>query len=212
MKKICTYGIPYIEPLNGSGGWYWGSDYTHGDLYEAEELFRDNHPVRCSRLVFVHAPDGRVMEPVKGREGQYFGRPAFCDGKIQILLIDFQEERIRILQYVDAAEQIALRCELPLSVVRDCYNLNIDQAPVMLTRQGGDGSFQILWPEKAEFKIGENESFFYRDGDKLYFNRWLEDPVYREEVIIRSFPSGEIQECFPGTLWELPDGQKWILQ
>lgn len=212
MKKICTYGISYIEPLNGSGGWYWGSDYTHGDLYEAEELFRDNHPVKCSRLVFVHAPDGRVIEPVKGWEGQYFSRPAFCDGKIQILLVDFREEQIRVLQYDDTAEQTAVRCSLPLTVVKDCYNLSIDQAPLMLTRQGGDGSFQILWPEKAEFKIEETESFFCREGDKLYFNRWFEDSEYREEIIVRRFPSGEILECIPGTLHELPDGQKWILQ
>ena len=40
MKRIETQGITYIEPLVGCNEWYWGTDYIHGDLYEAEELFR----------------------------------------------------------------------------------------------------------------------------------------------------------------------------
>ena len=66
MKIIETHGITYIEPLSGSCEWYWGNDYTHGDLYEAEELYRGHHPVNCNRLVFIHYPDGRVVEPIKG--------------------------------------------------------------------------------------------------------------------------------------------------
>ena len=42
IKKIHTGGITYIQPLTGTDEWYWGTDYTSGDLYEAEELYRDN--------------------------------------------------------------------------------------------------------------------------------------------------------------------------
>ena len=54
MITIATHGITYIEPLDGSCEWYWGSDYTHGDLYEAEEAYHDRHPVNCNRLVFSY--------------------------------------------------------------------------------------------------------------------------------------------------------------
>ena len=54
-------------------------------------------------------------------------------------------------------------------------------------------------------------SFDSREGDKLYFSRWYEDPDYREEVVVRHFPHGEIRELIPGVLMEMPDGQKWIL-
>lgn len=83
FKKIDTHGINCIEPVPGSRGpeWYWGSDFASGDLYEAEELFRGRHPVRGNRLVFVRCPEGRVVEPIAGREGRYFGRPIFWDGK-----------------------------------------------------------------------------------------------------------------------------------
>lgn len=212
MKKIATHGITYIEPLDGSCEWYWGTDYTHGDLYEAEELYQDHHPVNCNHLVFVHYPDGRVIEPVKGEAGQYLGRPISYDGKIQILLADFPKSSLHIFQYNDALAQVAETVSLPLTVVKDCYNLLLQQSPLMLTRQANDGKFQMIWPEKAEFDIGETEHFHMRKGDKLYFSRWFEEPDYREEVIIRKYPTGKILEVIPGTLMKMPDGRIWILQ
>lgn len=106
MKKIATHGISYIEPPEGSCEWYWGSDYAREDLYEAEELYRGHHPATCNRLAFVRYPDGRVVEPIKGQAGQYFGRPISYSGKIQILLADFPQSSLSILQYDDASVQL----------------------------------------------------------------------------------------------------------
>lgn len=212
MKIIDTHGISSLEPLNGSREWYWGSDYTHGDLYEAEELYHDRHPVTCSRLVFVHYPDGRVVEPIKGKAGQYFGRPIFYDGKIQILLADFPKSLLHALQYDDAANQIATVFSLPLMEVEDCYNLLFYQSPLMLTRQAHDGRFQIIWPERTEFNVEEAESFFGRRDGKLYFCRWYDEPEYREEIVIRKYPTGEIFEVIPGAWKDMPDGQTWVLR
>lgn len=215
MKIIDTQGIGYIEPLDGSIEWYWGSDYAQGDLYEAEELYRDHHAVNCNRLVFVHYPDGRVAEPIKGREGQYFGRPISYDGKIQILLADFPKSLLCIFQYDDSADQVSLTVSLPLTEVEDCYNLLLRQSPFMLTRQARDGKLQIIWPEKIEFGIDESESFFERKGDKLYFCRWYEHPDGqddREEIVVRKYPTGEVLEVIPGAWKDMPDGEVWVLR
>lgn len=212
MKKIAAYGITYIEPLDGSCEWYWGTDYTHGDLYEAEELYQDHHPVNCNQLVFVHYPDGCVVEPIKGKAGQYFGRPISYAGKIQILLADFPKSLLQILEYDDTLKQVSETVSLPLAMVEDCYNLLLRQSPLMLTRQANSGMFQIIWPEKVEFGIGEAESFCMRKSDKMYFCRWNEEPDYREEVVIRKYPAGEIIEIIPGSWTKMPDGQIWILQ
>lgn len=215
MKPIATGGITYIEPLNGSREWYWGCDYATGDLYEAEELYRDGHPVISNRLMFVHYPDGRVVEPILAKEGQYFGRPIAYEGKIQILMADFPKGFLHIRQYDDAADQITETASLPLSAVKDCYNLLLRQSPLMLTRQENDGKFEIVWPERVVFDIGETESFLERRDGKLYFCRWYEDSDtedYREEIIVRSYPDGEILEVFPGAWKEMPDGQVWVLQ
>lgn len=212
MKRIETQGITYIEPLDGNRGeWYWGSDYASGDLYEAQELFQDKHCVTQNKLLFVHYPDGRVIQPVVAEPGQYFGRPIFAEGKILILMVDFPTGKIRILQYDDALGQTALVAEAPLSAVKDCYNLALEASPLMLIRQGMDGEFQMIWPESAAFPIGEREALLFRDGKKLYFTTWQNEPEYQEEILVRSISTGEIIERIPGTLMFMPDGQKWIL-
>ena len=65
--------------------------------------------------------------------------------------------------------ETVLTVELPLNAVKDCYNLRLDGCPLMLTRQGGDYLFQVIWPEKVEFAIGTGESFLFRKENKLFF-------------------------------------------
>lgn len=81
MKEIDTYGIHWIEPLEGSGQWFWGTDYSSGDLYEAENLFKKGYSVEPNRLVFVHYPEGEVIEPVLAEPGQYFEKPIYDNGR-----------------------------------------------------------------------------------------------------------------------------------
>lgn len=59
MRKIDIQGMTCIEPVAGSIEWYWAIDYTSGDLYEAEGLFKHGHPIRQNKLIPVHYPDGR---------------------------------------------------------------------------------------------------------------------------------------------------------
>ena len=210
IRRIDTGGIAYLEPLTGSGGWYWGTDYTSGDLFEAEELYRHGHRIRQNRLIFVHWPDGRVAEPVRAKEGQYFGRPVFCDGDLVILLVDFPAGELRLLRYRDGSGELLPIVTLPRTAAEDCYNLMPRLSPLMLTRQAS-ARFQVLWPETADFAIHPAETFCFRDGDRLYFSRWYEDPDYREEVVVRQLPGGEIVDQFRGALNEMPDGGQWLL-
>ena len=152
------------------------------------------------------------MEPITAKKGQYFGAPMYDNGNLQILMVDFPMAAIYIFQYDDARDETTLRAEIALDEVKDCYNLGFAQSPLMVIRQGFENLFQVIWPERTEFSIGNRETFYSRDGDKLYFNRWFEDPDYRDEVIIRQYPSGKILEVIPGSLYEMPDGQRWVLQ
>lgn len=210
IKRIRTGGIGYLAPLTGSGEWYWGTDHTSGDLYEAEELFRDGHRIRQNRLILVHFPDGRTVEPVRARPGQYFGLPVWDEGSIVLLLADFPAGELRLLRYEDGSGGLSPVALLPRSAVEDCYNLMLHTSPLMLSRQTGD-RFQVVWPEPADFPIHPAESFCFRAGSRLYFSRWYEDPDYREETVVRRFPDGEILESFRGSLNAMPDGQQWLL-
>lgn len=211
MKRIITNGITNLEPLAGSSKWYWGSDYASGDLYEAEELFRSGHPIRKNRLVLVRCPEGTVYEPVCTKPGQYLGRPAYHNGQVVLLLVDFPKEEIRILSFDEAKKTIEPLAVLPLSVVADCYNLMLDTPPLMLTRSAHDNQFQILWPERRDFAIEDHEFFEFLEGNRLYTSVWYEDPDYREELLVRDYDTGELLERIPGSLRQMPNGQKWLL-
>lgn len=211
MKSINTQGIRYLEKLEGTSKWYWGTDYIHGDLYEAEELFNNNHKIKSNILLFVSYPDGKVIEPIKAEDGRYFGRPIYYNNHIIILLVDFNKQLIKLEQYDDITSEIENIVSIPLSEVKDCYNLMPNTSPLMLTRQGNENSFEIIYPNKMQFIIGNNESFYFRKNEYLYFSAWFEEEEYREEVIIRDISTGEIIEKKDGTINVMPDGQVWLL-
>ena len=73
MKAIDIHGMTNMELVRGEPDeWYWATDYIHGDLYEAEELFRQGHPVRSNRLYLIHYPDGTVYEAVSSTNRSHF--------------------------------------------------------------------------------------------------------------------------------------------
>ena len=147
---------------------------------------------------------------MRPQPGQYLGFPVWHDGAIVNLLVDFPKEEIQVSRYGPETDTLSTVVVLPLSAVRDCYNLRLEYEPFMLIRQGGEDRFEIIWPRKVSFPIGTTESFLFGRGDALYFQAWYEDPDYREEVILRDIRTGEIQDRFPGSVKEMPDGQKWL--
>lgn len=213
MKIIDIHGETNMERVRGgTDEWYWASDHIHGDLYEAEELFRQGHPVRSNRLYLIHYPDGTVYEPVPPADGQYLGYPVYDDGTVALLVVRFTEGVIRILRFSPQRAGTTEVAELPLSTVEDCYNLMLHIAPLSLTRQPNDGTFEIVWPERVRFAVDAKESLNFRDGDALYFNRWYEDPDYREETLVRSLRDGTIVGRSPGDVRIMPNGEKWLIK
>ena len=211
MKRIVTNGIINLEPLEGSGEWYWGADYAGNDLYEAEELFRSGHTINKNRLVLIHRLEGTVYDPVCTQPGQYLGKPVYHNGRIVLLLVDFPKKEIRILIFHETEGTTEPLAVLPLSIVADCYNLMLEASPLMLTRSAHDNKFQILWPERRDFAIEDHEIFEFLEGNRLYTSVWYEDPDYREELLVRDYDTGELLERIPGNFRRMPDGQKWLL-
>ena len=211
MKTIDLHGITNMEPVRGgTAEWYWSTDYIHGDLYEAEELFHMGHPVQSNRLYLIHEPDGTVYEPVPAVVGQYLGNPVYDNGAVALLAVNFPEGVIRILRFRAGETQVVE--QLPLSAVKNCYNLMLHTSPLSLTRQPGDNTVEIVWPEQVRFAIEERETLNFREGDKLYFTVWHEDPDYREETVVRSVKDGTILNRFSGDIRIMPNGEKWLVK
>lgn len=211
MKTLDLQGMTNMELVRGgTDEWYWSTDYIHGDLYEAEELFRMGHPVQSNRLYLIHYPDGTVFEPVPAVAGQYLGYPMYDNGAVALLAVNFPEGIIRILRFQPG--ELSEVAKIPLSAVPNCYNLMLHTDPLSITRIPGDGTFEIVWPEQVRFSIEERESLNFRDGDKLYFTVWYEDPDYREETLVRSVQDGTILDRFPGDIRIMPNGEKWLMK
>ncbi len=214
MRTIDTGGITYIAPVpEGTAEWYYGLSSGNGDLYEAEEVFRAGHAVKGNRLCLIHYPDGQVFLPFREEEGTYFESPVFLDGQIYILKVDFVNAKIFIYRFGCSSHCADILAEIPLSAVRNCYNLKLHTAPLCLTRQGDEGLFEIVYPEKAGFEMDPHESFFLREGGKLYFNKWYEEgegPEYRyfEETVVRDL-DGNVIETLSGDIRVMPDGEWW---
>ena len=172
VRRIKIPGITYIDKVEGTDALYWGMDYTSGDLYEAEELFRDGHPIRRNRLIFISYPEGEVFEPIKAAEGQYLGRPVFFGGRAYALMVDFPKAEIRILRCADDMRSAEPHVTIPLGEVHDCYNLMLATSPLTLVRQGHENRFQVVWPDKGDFPIAPQESLDSRNGDDLIFSKW----------------------------------------
>ena len=186
-------------------------DYTGGDLYEAGELYQDRRPIQRNRGILVHYPEGTVYEPIRTEPGQYLGKPVCHNGQVALLMVDFPKEEIHILTFREATGRAEPLAVVPLSLAEDCYNLMLKTAPLLLTRSPQENRFFILWPEYREFELEDRESFVLLDGDRMYTEKWYEDPDYRDEVVVRDFATGKVLERILGSLWPMPDGQNWLL-
>ncbi len=215
MKSIKTDGITFISPIyGGTDEWYYGMSFGNGDLYEAEEMYKEGYEIRGRDLVLVRYPSGEVFRPVPKRTGTYLESPVYLDGGIYILMVDFEAGRIVIYRFDCERLETSVTKVLPLDTVRDCYNLRLHTSPLCLTRQGGeDRRFEICWPESTGFTLGEHESFFLRDGDRLYFSRWHEEGEgahyrYYEETVVRDL-DGKILDIIDGDIMVMPNGDIW---
>ncbi len=217
MKTVETGGITYIEPVpGGTSEWYYGVSRAGGDLFEAEELFLKTGRCPTNDLCLVRYPGGEAFHPAPVAEGSYTDAPVFFENGIFFPTVDFVRRTIRIFRFDCAACETRLYKELPQDITADCYNLRLHTAPLTLARQGRDDRFEILWPERVSFTTGPRESFFLRDGGRLYFNRWNETGEgigyrYWEETVVRDL-SGRVLEILAGDLKLMPNGEVWFLR
>ena len=117
MKNIDIHGMTNMELIRGGiAEWYWATDYIHGDLYEAEELFRQGHLVRSNRLYIIHYPDGMIYEPVHSADGQYLGTPVYDGSSVVLLVVSFTESVIRIMRFLHQQVEVQEVARLPLSL------------------------------------------------------------------------------------------------
>ena len=213
MREFDLCGLTYLRPLGDAAGeWYYALNYPDGDLYEAEEIHAAGRPLAGSLFYLVHYPDGEVIQPLKRKADVAIGEPVWYDGAISFPSVDFAAGRISVWRLSCTGRMLWEAAVLPLASVKNCYNLRLHEHPLTLSRQPNDGSFELLWPERRTFAVRPTESFFRRDGSRLFFGDWKEDPDYREETVIRDAETGEELRRLPGDVSVMPNGELWYLK
>ncbi len=212
MKELQLGVRTDLKAITGTcGTWYGASSCPYGDLYEAEELFRDGR-LPEGRLFLIRFPEAEIYEPRQGRPGVCYGEPVYHDGNICFPEIDFPAGEIRVMRFSLTAGTTDALAVIPLAEIADCYNLRLHVFPLTLSRQPNDGTLDIIWPEKKQIRTGPRDSFFARENDLLYFETWTEDPDYREITIVRDIRTGETVSETPGSCTVTEDGSLWLLK
>ena len=209
-KQFHLDEINGLRSIDGTNNWYYGVDLNQGDIYEVQEIISAGHSFAGGRMVFISFPHGEVFEPIPKTESVAVGdHVIFFEDKLYWILADFSKNTVSIHSFDCMDHTESTIAELSLADIGSTYNLMLHAYPLCLTRQGPDDSFDIFWPERVSFNIGTRESFFLREGDRLYFNEWFEDPEYREVTNIKDLKTGQLIESFDGDCQIMPNGELW---
>ena len=66
------------------------------------------------------------------------------------------------------------------------------------------------YPDEKCIHLEENEGLISLSGNMLVSSKWIEDPDYREEIIIRDYETTEITERKDGYAAVMPNGEIWM--
>ena len=91
-------------------------------------------------------------------------------------------------------------------------NVRLVTSPFALVKHDVQGdAVDFLWPKEMHIQFEENESLYFQNDGKLYMSKWIENPDYHKEIIIRDAETGQIIERSYGYLRRMPNGSVWMM-
>lgn len=146
-------------------------------------------------------------ESIHGTSRWFFGQWTPCTEAYEV---PEYNGNIQMFEYYPENERLNLLTEIALKEAGDLINVRIVKEPFMLVKcEMQDDKVDFLWPFRKHLQLEENETLDFIEGEQIITSKWIEDPDYREEVIIRRMSDGEIVERMQGCIVEMPDGTRW---
>lgn len=210
IKEFKGYEDVYPERIVGTDQWFYGQCTPCAEAYEVT-AYDGNYP--GTRLYLFHI-NGNIYEPMKQEKNVFLERPVYniTEASFGIVRYDFNKKIIQALEYRIHSQETIVLTEHPMSEFDDIVNVRIITDPYMLVKHDiHNDAIDFLWPIERRYQFEENEILDFVNDDKLFTSKWMEDPDYREEVIIRDKNTGEVIERRPGYMVTMPDGSRWLM-
>ena len=209
IKTFKGFENVYLDKIEESNSWYYIWSTPCSEPYEVPD-FKNNYP--GTRLCFIEYPSGIIFEPIKQKRNVYIERPFYepADNLFGVICYDFNKEVLQVLVFYPGYNDIKILTEIPFLKCKDMVNIRLEGSPFTLVKHNiHDDAVDFLWPKENHFQFERNESLCFLDDGKMYTSKWIEDPDYHEEMIIRNAETGEIVERSPGYFRRMPDGSIW---
>ncbi len=210
IKEFRGYEDVYPEKIVGTDQWFYGQCTPCSEAYEVSG-FNGNYP---GTRLYLFNINGNIFEPVKQEKNVFLEKPAYNIDRESFGIVrnDFNKAIIQVIEYRIRSQETIVLTELLMSKAGDMINVRIITDPYMLVKHDiHNDAIDFLWPIERRYQFEENESLDFMYEDKLFTSKWIEDPDYREEVIIREKSTGEVIERKPGYMVTMPDGSRWIM-
>lgn len=202
----------YPESIDGTAEWFYCKRPAFLDVEDLLETTGDF--IFEGNQLFLMNISGRIFEPIPQEHNVFLSKPIYNadDNALAFIKYDFRQKSIQIVKYDMQTDCCRTVGEVPLSKGGDLINISILQNSYVLVKyELTENVANILYPFEKKIQLEEHESLFLINDGKLISSKWIEDPDYREEIIIRDFETTEITRQKRGYTAIMPNGEIWIL-
>lgn len=210
IKELKECEKIYPEKIEGTSEWFY---CNLSDGVDVEDILDCQDEYMGNKVYLIHI-SGKIFEPVKQEKNIYLSNPVYNvdDNAFAIVKFDFNKKIIQILKYDIETNHCSVVGEVPLSKGGDLINVGVLQNSYTLVKHENLDDFAIfLYPVEKKIQLEENEVLVLLNDNKLISFKWIEDPDYREEIIIRNFETNEVLERKDGFNAIMPNGEFWLL-
>lgn len=201
----------YPEKISGTDRWLYSQITPCSEAYEVED-YKGKYPGTV--LYIFDKATRQVYEPISQEKNVFLEIPVYDEtsNSLAIIRYDFNVKIIQVIEYKPLSSEINILVEFSFAEIGNLENLRIIASPFTLTRSDVHNDFlKLIWPVEKNIQLEENELVDFIDEDKIYLSRWIEDPDYREVVIIRDLHTGDIIERHNGYLVKMGNNSAWLM-
>lgn len=208
IKEFSNSEKIYTEYIEGTYEWFYcqmPNDICPNDLFKTGKKFYG------TSLIMINIK-GEMSEPIKIQKNVCLSQPFYNidENKFLVIKSDFNNQVIELIKFSAGQNDAKVIFDMPLQNGGDLINLRVIKNSDFFGKYEGD-NFKIFYPKNMLVKLEENESIVTVNNDKFICSKWIEDPEYREEIIIRNIDNGEIIDRKLGYSEIMPNGELWLM-